>query len=109
MFQDLEKKEADYKKSENLANSEFNSICKKLGITGNQMKKELAERVKELPDIYQSVAKKTKSIANVVEFYNAFVEYTLGKSHNGGCVPIVNYVIGKLINVFLIGTYYNIL
>lgn len=99
----------DHKKSENLAHSEFNTICKQLGISGNQIKKELVERVKELPDIYQSVAKKTKSIANVVEFYNAFVEYTLGRSHNGGCVPIVNYVIGKLINLFPKVTYFNIL
>ncbi|XP_033216908.1 CDK5 regulatory subunit-associated protein 3 isoform X2 [Belonocnema kinseyi] len=95
MQNELEKKEVDYKKSENLAHSEFNMICKQLGISGNQIKKELVERVKELPDIYQSVAKKTKSIGNVVEFYNAFVEYTLGRSHNGGCVPIVNYVIEK--------------
>lgn len=95
MQNELDKKEAEYKKSESIAESEFNTICKQLGISGHHIKRELVERLAELPEIYQSVAKKTKSVANVVEFYNAFVEYTLGRSHNGGCVPIVNYIIEK--------------
>ena len=69
--------------------------CKQLGITGKHIKKELLERVKELPEMYQNISRKIKPLADVVEFYNAFVEYTLGRSHNGGCVPLLNYIIGK--------------
>lgn len=90
---DLEKKEADYKKSENAARSEFNSLCKQLGIPGEQIKQELAEKVKELPEIYEKIAKKTKSLEKAVEFYCGFVNYTLGREHDGGCVPVVKYVI----------------
>ncbi|KOX75784.1 CDK5 regulatory subunit-associated protein 3, partial [Melipona quadrifasciata] len=92
---DLEKKETDCKKSENTARSEFNSLCKQLGIPGEQIKQELAEKVKELPEIYDKIAEKTKSLEKAVEFYCGFVNYTLGREHDGGCVPLVKYVIDK--------------
>lgn len=57
---------------------------------------ELTEKVKELPEIYEKIAKKIKSLEKVVEFYCAFVNYTLGRQHDGGCVPMVKYIIGML-------------
>nr|XP_012137613.1 PREDICTED: CDK5 regulatory subunit-associated protein 3 [Megachile rotundata] len=92
---DLEKKEADYKKSENTARSEFNALCKQLDVPGQQIKQELAEKVKELPEMYEKIAKKAKSLEKAVEFYCSFVNYTLGRQHDGGCVPMVKYVIDK--------------
>lgn len=92
----MEKKETEYKKSENIARSEFNNLCKQLGITGVKIKKELTERIIELPEIYQKLAKKLKSLDKVVEFYEAFVEYTLGTAHDGGCVPLIKHLIGKI-------------
>lgn len=95
MQSELEKKETEYKKSENAARSEFNALCKQLGIPGQQMKQELAGKVTELSDIYEKIAKKTKSLEKTVEFYCAFVDYTLGRQHDGGCVPMVKYIIDK--------------
>ncbi|XP_016843000.1 CDK5RAP3-like protein isoform X2 [Nasonia vitripennis] len=95
MQNELEKKEAEYKKTENIAHSDFNNLCKQLGISGVKIKKELTERVVELPVIYNKIAKKVKALDNVVEFYSAFVEFTLDSKHNGGCVPIVKYLIDK--------------
>ncbi|XP_012260611.2 CDK5 regulatory subunit-associated protein 3 [Athalia rosae] len=95
MQNDLEKKEAEYKKSENIARTEFNTLCKQLGIPGTRIKRELMERVKELPEIYERLVKKTKAIDNVVEFYSLFVEFTLGRQHDGGCVPMIKYIIDK--------------
>ncbi|CAK9823607.1 CDK5RAP3-like protein [Anthophora retusa] len=92
---ELEKKEADYKKSENAARSEFNSLCRQMGIPGEHIKQELAEKVKELPEIYEKIAKKVKSLEKAVEFYCGFVNYTLGRQHDGGCVPMVKYIIDK--------------
>lgn len=94
-LQEFEKKEADYKKSENIARSEFNAVCKQLDIPGSKIKRELAERIVELPEIYEAVVRKTKTLENVVEFYSAFVEFTLGHGHAGGSVPMIKYVIGK--------------
>ncbi|XP_014214737.1 CDK5RAP3-like protein [Copidosoma floridanum] len=92
---ELGKKKADYKKSENIAKSEFNNLCKQLGISGVRIKRELTERIVELPEIYDKIARSVKSLDKVVEFYDAFVEYTLGAKHNGGCVPLLKYLIEK--------------
>ncbi|XP_015606068.1 CDK5RAP3-like protein isoform X2 [Cephus cinctus] len=89
---ELDKKQAEYKKSENTAQSEFTALCKQLGIPGKKIKRELVERIIELPEIYDKFAKKAKSIENVIEFYSTFVQYTLGRQHDGGCVPMVKYI-----------------
>lgn len=98
-FQELEKKEAEYKKSETIGRTDFNNLCKQLGITGVKIKKELTERIVELPEIYNRIAKKVQALKEVVDFYTAFVKFTLGNQHNGGCVPMVKYVIGEKIKI----------
>jgi len=98
-LQDLEKKEAEYKKSENIACSEYNTSCKQLGITDySTFRHELMDKVKELPEIYQKIAQKTKNLDKVVEFYSAFVEFTFGQQYDGNCVPMIKYVIGMFKN-----------
>lgn len=95
-------------KSENIVRSEFNNLCKQLGITGNtnNIKKELCERIVDLPDIYDEIVKKTMNLEKVVEFYTAFVELTLGRAHDGGCVPMIQYINGK--NWFFFSTQHNL-
>ncbi|XP_078036546.1 CDK5 regulatory subunit-associated protein 3 [Augochlora pura] len=95
MQTDFEKKEAEFKKLENAAQSEFDASCKQLCIDGNHIKQELAEKVKELPEVYEKIAKESKSIQKAIEFYCAFVNYTLGRLHDDGCVPMLKYVIDK--------------
>ncbi|XP_033332884.1 CDK5 regulatory subunit-associated protein 3 [Megalopta genalis] len=95
MQTDFEKKEAEYKKLENAAQSEFDAFCKQLCIDGHHIKQELAEKVKELPEIYEKIAKESKSVQKAIEFYCAFVNYTLGRLHDDGCVPMLKYVIEK--------------
>ncbi|TGZ37222.1 CDK5 regulatory subunit-associated protein 3 [Temnothorax longispinosus] len=93
---EFEKKEAEYKKSENIAHTEYNALCKQLGITGySTVRRELMDKVKELSEVYQKVAEKTKSLDKVVEFYSAFVEFTFGQQYDSTCVSIIKYVIEK--------------
>ncbi|XP_043269000.1 CDK5 regulatory subunit-associated protein 3 [Venturia canescens] len=92
---ELEKKEAEYRKSEKTARTEFNTVCKQLGISGNRIKRELAERIVELPEIYEKIAEKSKSLDDVVEFYEAFVAFTLGLQQSRGRVSMVKYLIDK--------------
>ncbi|CAD6208976.1 GSCOCG00010788001-RA-CDS [Cotesia congregata] len=92
---DLEKNIAEYKKSEIIAQSEFNTLCKNLGITGQDIKKELAERIVVLPKIYDTIVKKCQALSNVITFYEAFASFTLGGKSDRGCVPIIQYVIEK--------------
>lgn len=96
LLTELEKKEAEYKKSENIAHTEYNALCKQLGINGySTIRCELMDKVKELPEIYQKVAEKTKSLDKVVEFYSAFVEFTSGQQYDSDCVSMIKYVIEK--------------
>ncbi|XP_066589774.1 CDK5RAP3 protein homolog [Prorops nasuta] len=90
-----EKKEADYKKSETVAQTEFNNLCKQFSISGNNIKRELVDKTSELPEIYKKLAEKVKSIENVIEYYSAFVKFTLGREHDGGCVPMLKYIAEK--------------
>lgn len=94
-LQDLEKKEAEHKKSENIAHTEYNTLCKQLGITGyGTVRRELTEKVKELPEIYQRIAERTKDLDKLVEFYYAFVDFTFGQQYNGYIMPTIKHVIG---------------
>ena len=94
-YQELEKKESEYKKSENIAHMEYNMMCKQLGVTGyNTVRRELLDKVKELPEIYQKIAEKTKCLDKVVEFYSAFVEFTFDQQYDSDCVSMIKYVIG---------------
>ena len=54
-FQECDKKHADYLKNEASSKTEFLNLCKQLGIKGDKIKKELVERLQELPDIYDKV------------------------------------------------------
>ncbi|KAH0552599.1 hypothetical protein KQX54_013134, partial [Cotesia glomerata] len=92
---DLEKNIAESKKSEIIAQSEFDTLCKNLGITGQGIKKELAERIDVLPKIYDTIVKKCQALSNVITFYEAFALFTLGGKSDRGCVPIIQYVIEK--------------
>lgn len=93
---DLEKKEAEHKKSENIAHTEYNTLCKQLGITGyGTVRRELTEKVKELPEIYQRIAERTKDLDKLVEFYYAFVDFTFGQQYNGYIMPTIKHVIEK--------------
>lgn len=106
-LQDLEKKEAEYKKSESAARTEYNTQCKQSGISGYAtVRQELMQKVKELPEIYQKVAEKTKSLDKIVEFYSAFVEFTFGRQYDGGCVSMIKYIIGMLSDITL--SMYNV-
>lgn len=95
IYQELDKKEAEYKKNENTARIDFQNLCKQLGIPGKKIKRELVDRISELPGIYDRVSKKTKCLENVIDFYSAFVKFVAGRVHDGGCVPMVQYVVEK--------------
>lgn len=56
-LQELEKKKNDYLKNESSCKSEFLTQCKQLGIQGDKIKRELVDRLRELPDIYDKVCR----------------------------------------------------
>ena len=54
-MQECEKKHTDFLKNEASSKSEFLTLCRQLGIQGDRIKKELVERLQEIPDIYDKV------------------------------------------------------
>ncbi|XP_066996998.1 CDK5 regulatory subunit-associated protein 3 isoform X2 [Anabrus simplex] len=92
-LQECDKKEKGYLKTKSLVLGEFQTMCKQLGIPGQKIKHELAERVKELPEIYTKVADNAKLLSPAVEFYSAFVKFVLGEEHTGGSVSLLKYII----------------
>lgn len=93
----MEKKEAEHKKSELIAQTEHHTLCKQLDITGQQIKEELMEKVTELPQIYRRIAENTKNLNTVIEFYSKFVEFTNGRQYDSCCIPVVKYIIGTFL------------
>jgi hypothetical protein len=94
---ECDKKESEYVKACNVVRGEFQTLCKQLGIQGQNIKRELVNLITELPDIYSKLADSFKTLAQAVEFYTEFVKFIFGKEHPGGCVPLLTYMIGKFI------------
>ncbi|CAG4933894.1 unnamed protein product [Parnassius apollo] len=89
---ECEKKHMEYLKNEASSKSEFTTLCKQLGIEGNKIKKELVERLKELPEIYDKIGKSLKPLLPAVELYSAFTKYIIGE-HAPKVLPLVQYMV----------------
>ncbi|XP_053605750.1 CDK5 regulatory subunit-associated protein 3 isoform X2 [Plodia interpunctella] len=89
---ECEKKHAEYLKNEASSKSEFLALCKQLGIQGNKIKRELVDRLSELPEIYNKIGKSLKPLLPAVELYKAFTKYILGDRATE-VLPLLQYVI----------------
>ncbi|KAK2576683.1 hypothetical protein KPH14_005344 [Odynerus spinipes] len=102
---DLDKEEEKCKKSEKIAQTEFNSICRQLEIPGKNIRAELTETAKnELPKICARIAEKSKSLSDVVNFYEAYIQFTTGKECDKDNLKYLKHIIAKgntTVNEFL--------
>lgn len=80
------KKSQDSIKSENILKSEYNTGCQQLGIKGDNIKAELTERLKDLPELQLQVAKKIPDLKKAVDLYENF-------SGNKYCLPVIKHII----------------
>lgn len=88
---DCEKKIKEYSKTETASLKEFDALCKQLGIPGKNIKNELLELIKDLPEIYEKSATKMKTLVPAIELYEAFHEYLSGKKYE--VLKTLKYVI----------------
>nr|CAH7750842.1 unnamed protein product [Callosobruchus chinensis] len=77
---ECEKKIKDYSKTEVSAQKEFDVTCQQLGIAGKNIKSELLEQLKDLPEMFQRITEKIKIVQPAIELYTEFNKYLLGKS-----------------------------
>ncbi|XP_075976044.1 CDK5RAP3 protein homolog [Anticarsia gemmatalis] len=89
---ECEKKHTDFLKNEASSKSEFLTLCKQLGIQGERIKKELVDRLQELPDIYDEISKSLKPVLPGIELYSAFSKYILGDKATE-VLPLLQYVV----------------
>ncbi|XP_023934822.1 CDK5RAP3-like protein [Bicyclus anynana] len=92
MQTECEKKRLDYLKNEASSKSEFLTLCKQLGIKGDKIKRELVERLQELPEIYDKIGKSLKPVQPAIELYSAFTKYILGEQASD-LLPLLQYVV----------------
>lgn len=67
-----EKKILDLAKSENILKSEHLLLCQQLGIKGDKIRRELVQRLDELPKIYQRIASEIPSLNKAISLYSEF-------------------------------------
>lgn len=86
------KKEGDYAKTEAATRAEFLASCKQLGIQGDKIKRELVERLIELPDIYKKIGESLRPLLPAIELYEAFLKHILGDKKQAA-LPLLKYTV----------------
>ncbi|XP_022655057.1 CDK5 regulatory subunit-associated protein 3-like isoform X2 [Varroa destructor] len=89
-------KEEAYLKSSAEVRTQFERECQKLGIKGVHVKSELLSLLKELPGVFDDVANSVAELKPAIDFYRAFINFTLG--HNlpdAEFLPLTHYILKK--------------
>ncbi|PIK58233.1 putative CDK5 regulatory subunit-associated protein 3 isoform X1 [Apostichopus japonicus] len=91
LAEECEKKDKYYADAAVAAKEEYQQYCKQLGIKGEKIRAELLSLVAELPAFYESLTTDVKSLSDVVDFYGAFVQFTI-ESVKGGTTPLLSHL-----------------
>lgn len=85
--EESQKKSKDVVKSQNTIRKEYEAICSQLGISGENIRKELLERLKDLPQLLQDVASVTPGLQKASHLYGEYA----GKAIE--VLPLLRHVI----------------
>ncbi|KAL4228499.1 CDK5 regulatory subunit associated protein 3 [Mactra antiquata] len=90
---DCDKKESDYSSKASELKKKYAHSCKELGIKGDKIKSELAALVKDLPNVFDEVADKSKKLQNAVKYYQDFRSFLLNQQvPDSECVSLLQYI-----------------
>ncbi|XP_064617573.1 CDK5 regulatory subunit-associated protein 3-like isoform X2 [Liolophura sinensis] len=88
-----ERKESEYISNAAKLKKEYNDTCKQMGIEGKKIKSELATLVRDMPSVFDKLAKKSKGLEGAVQYYSAFMDFIMNRSDLGAsAVPMLRYV-----------------
>ncbi|XP_031556788.1 CDK5 regulatory subunit-associated protein 3-like [Actinia tenebrosa] len=96
---DCTKKENEYSSNASVFLDQHKKTCEKMGIKGDNIKSELMDLLKELPEIYSKVAQDTIKCSNIVEYYQAFTKFvspsyeSSDENQNAQVLPLLRYLI----------------
>uniref|UniRef100_A0A1Q3FBF7 Putative cdk5 activator-binding protein n=1 Tax=Culex tarsalis TaxID=7177 RepID=A0A1Q3FBF7_CULTA len=82
---EAEKKIVDLQRSETVVMGEYQTLCKQLGIAGENIRQELVKKVGELPEMLNKIASSVPALKKALELYAAFLS-------NAGCLPVLRHV-----------------
>ena len=82
---DCDKAEVASFKREKELQEEFSRECRELGIEGGQVRKEVIELAKELPETYRQIAADTAGLSEACQLYQDFMRGLLDE----GCSEVV--------------------
>lgn len=72
-----------------------------MGIEGVHVKKELVDRLSELPELHSILAEQiVTDLPPAVEYYVELVKFILGNQHQGGTLPLLKFIIGISLYLF---------
>uniref|UniRef100_H2Z3G8 Uncharacterized protein n=1 Tax=Ciona savignyi TaxID=51511 RepID=H2Z3G8_CIOSA len=78
--EESQKKIQDCTRNTQEVKRQYAEECKKLGIVGTNVQRELMELVRDLPKEFDEIATRCKDLYPVLEYYVAFVEFSLGSN-----------------------------
>lgn len=93
MAKECQRKEAEYDQQVQQIADTYKSKCRRLGIEGVNVKRELLQKVDDLPRLYQDIATDCQDLHQVVEFYSAFLAFL--KVDDASFLPILRHILEK--------------
>lgn len=88
LIEEAEKTIHDQTTSETMLHAQRMAMCQKLGISGNNLREELTEKLTELSKFHAEIVRLTDGLNEPLKLYASATQ-------NNGCLPLVRHVIAK--------------
>lgn len=79
---DCTRKESEYSSNAALFKEKYQSVCRQMGIKGDDVKTELLSLLNELPELYEGIVSSIGSLKNATHYYEAFVNFLVPSYNN---------------------------
>jgi len=94
MAKECERKEAEYDQQVQQIADTYKNKCRRLGIEGSNVKRELLQQLSDLPRLYEEIASDCRDLDQVLEFYRAFLSF-LKVHQDDEFLPILRHILAK--------------
>ncbi|XP_063868405.1 CDK5 regulatory subunit-associated protein 3-like [Scylla paramamosain] len=90
--QECDNKNKEYEKGIAEARKKYLKVCKQIGIAGDNVKQELLESLRTLPQEFTTVAEECRGLGAACELYQDFINFTLPGPHQPKCLPLLRFI-----------------
>lgn len=91
--QECDKKMADCERNKSDALKKYKLECEKIGIVGVNLYNELSQLATQIPDEFDQISSSCKALYPIVEYYQAFVNFTVGSDDfNDDICPVSKHI-----------------